>query len=159
MRTRKHYETMMGKNPNTSIGISLAAQAVYAAARGSFDQNAEDYDNELYRSIYLRLQRKYGESLSADEVKHEMAVSGAQAVIGKIKSPAKSASSAANGKKGGRPKGEEMTYELINHDGCLMDTVRTTSFRNAREYFSHNYEGKYVILCGEIDDRRNVVLK
>jgi len=55
-------------------------------------------------------------------------------------------------------KKEKMTYELINNDGCLMDTVKTTSFTTARRYFAVRYKGEYVIVCGEIDDRRNVKL-
>ena len=53
----------------------------------------------------------------------------------------------------------EMTYSLINDDGCLMAEVETTSFAKARKYFNARYEGKYTILCAEIDDRRNVILK
>jgi hypothetical protein len=53
----------------------------------------------------------------------------------------------------------EMTYELVNDEGCLMASVRTTSFAKARRYFNARYEGRYVILCGEIDDRRRVILK
>ena len=52
----------------------------------------------------------------------------------------------------------EMTYKLINDDGCLMDKVSATSFAAARRYFAARYEGKYVIVCEEIDDRRNVRL-
>jgi hypothetical protein len=52
----------------------------------------------------------------------------------------------------------KMTYDLINDDGCTMDTVRATSFAAARRYFAARYEGRYVIVCREIDDRRNVRL-
>ena len=52
----------------------------------------------------------------------------------------------------------EMTYELINDDGCLFDAVVATSFAAARRYFAARYSGRYVIYCGEIDDRRNVRL-
>ena len=78
---------------------------------------------------------------------------------GQAKSERKTAAVRENGRLGGRPKAEEMTYELINDDGCLMSSTRTTSFKKAREYFNDQYEGKYIILCGEIDDRRNVILK
>ncbi|MFA5348106.1 MAG: hypothetical protein WC294_08210 [Methanoregula sp.] len=51
-----------------------------------------------------------------------------------------------------------MTYNLISNDGCLMASVRTTSFKAARRYFAARYEGNYTIYCGEIDDRRRVRL-
>lgn len=161
MRTKKHYESMMERNQGTTIGLSLAAQAVYASVRGNYPgpNESQGTDMELYRSIYKRLQAKYGEVLSPSEVTHEMSISSAQSVLGKIKSERKAEQSAVNGTKGGRPRNPEMKYELINDDGCLMDSVRTTSFKAAREYFNDRYEGRYVILCGEIDDRRNVILK
>ena len=73
MRTKKHYEAMLDRNPNTSIGFTLAAQAVYAAANGVFDQNAENHNVEEYQGIALTLKQKYGENLDADEVRREMA--------------------------------------------------------------------------------------
>jgi hypothetical protein len=47
-------------------------------------------------------------------------------------------------------------YELINNEGCLFDSIETTSFAKAREYFASKYEGKYIIVCEE--GRRNVRL-
>ena len=47
-------------------------------------------------------------------------------------------------------------YELIDSEGCLHDTLKTTSFRKARLYFSYQHEGKYIILCEE--ERKNVNL-
>lgn len=85
--------------------------------------------------------------------------SEAAATLGRIKSEKKAASSRENGKKGGRPAGLEMTYDLINDNGCWMASIQTTNFKKAREYFSARYFGHYVILCGEIDDRRRVNLK
>jgi hypothetical protein len=48
-------------------------------------------------------------------------------------------------------------YELINSEGCLFDTVKTTSIRNARYIFSQSFEGKYIILCE--GKRTNIILK
>lgn len=73
MRTHKHYLDMLSRNPETSIGFTLAAQAVYAAKLGVFDVNAPDHDEIEYREIALSLREKYGESLSVDEVRREMA--------------------------------------------------------------------------------------
>lgn len=72
MRTRKHYEDMLTRNPNASVGFTLAAQAVYAAKFGMFDPNSEDHEEIEYRDIALRLRDKYGESLSVSEVRLEM---------------------------------------------------------------------------------------
>lgn len=91
-------------------------------------------------------------------MKKETTVSEAAATLGRIKSEKKAASSRENGKKGGRPAGPEMTYELVNNAGGLMEAIRTTSFKKARGYFNARYSGHYVIICGEIDDRRRVNL-
>lgn len=105
MRTRKHYETMIESNPGTTWGLSLAAQAVYAAKTGMFDRNADDFDDKIYRSIYLRLQKKYGEALSPDEVHTEMNLITAMSYMGSQRSDAKTRAARENAKKGGRPKG------------------------------------------------------
>jgi len=47
-------------------------------------------------------------------------------------------------------------YELINLEGCLMDTISSISFINARRYFVTKFEGKYRILCES--ESRNVRL-
>lgn len=106
MRTKKHYESMFAKNPGSTIGISLAAQAVYAAVRGDYPgpNESQGTDMELYRSIYRRLQARYGEVMDADEVRREMAVSAAQGVLGSIMTKKKAASSRVNGARGGRPR-------------------------------------------------------
>jgi len=49
-------------------------------------------------------------------------------------------------------------YELINSDGCLFDSIITTSFKKAREYFAGKYEGKFTVLCAELEERKNVIL-
>lgn len=159
MRTRKHYETMLENNPDTTWGLSLATKAVYAAKHGIFDHNASAYIHDEYRAIYLRLQKKYGEALNPDDVRNEMNLIVAMSYMGSQKSDAKAKAARENGKKGGRPRNPEMKYDLINDDGCLMATTRATSFTSARAYFADYYTGRYVILCAEIDDRRNVILK
>lgn len=46
-------------------------------------------------------------------------------------------------------------YELVNDEGCLMDTLEGTSFKIARKYFAGKFEGKYRIICeGEIKNVR-----
>lgn len=72
MRTRKHYDDLLSKNTNTTIGFTLAAQAVYAAKNGVFDHNADDFNNDEYRDIARALKQKYGENLSTSEVRREM---------------------------------------------------------------------------------------
>ena len=105
MRTREHYENMLKDNPGTTWGLSLAAQAVYAAKKGMFNRNADDYDHEAYRATYLRLQDKYGEMLNPDDVRSEMDIVRTMSALGSRTSPDKADASRANGRKGGRPKG------------------------------------------------------
>ncbi|HQP51911.1 MAG TPA: hypothetical protein PLA06_07020 [Syntrophorhabdaceae bacterium] len=71
-RTKQHYENMLTQNPNTTIGFTLAAQAVYAATFGEFDANSDDHDEEVYRKIALSLKNKYGDSLTVEQVQYEM---------------------------------------------------------------------------------------
>jgi len=42
---------------------------------------------------------------------------------------------------------EKKKYELINLEGCLMRTARTTSFKKARELFNNEYQGQFRIIC------------
>ncbi len=102
MRTKKHYEAMLDRNPNASIGFALAADMVYAAINGKCE--AADHIEQSWRDIARSLKTKYGENLTADEVRAEMIKRPAAAALGSIKSPKKSASSRENGKLGGRPK-------------------------------------------------------
>lgn len=45
VRTKQHYLNLLANNPNTTVGFTLAAQAVYAARFGLFDANSDDHDN------------------------------------------------------------------------------------------------------------------
>jgi hypothetical protein len=74
MRTKKHYEDLFQRNPNTTVGFSLAAQAVYAAMYGDFPGPNEDdgTDVDEYRRICRDLRQKYGENLTVSEVRLEM---------------------------------------------------------------------------------------
>lgn len=104
MRTEKHYNDMLDKNPNTSIGFTLAADMVYAARHGSID-TPNVHGDEEWKNIARNLKSRHGENLTVDQVRHEMTpVKAAAAAMGRAKSDRKSASSRENGKKGGRPR-------------------------------------------------------
>ena len=100
MRTRKHYVNLLESNPGTTWGLSLAAQAVYAAKNGMFDRN-HNFDEGYYRKTYLRLQAQYGEALNPAEVRDEMDLVSVMSRLGsrtsekKPQRPAKTRSSAA----------------------------------------------------------------
>ena len=96
MRTRKHYESMLESNPGTTWGLSLAAQAVYAAKNGVFDRNT-NFDEDYYRKTYLRLQKKYGEVLNPEEVRNEMKIITAMTILGSRTSDKKTLAARVNG--------------------------------------------------------------
>lgn len=73
MRNKKHYENLLNQNPNASVGFPLAAQAVYAAKNGLFYQNDDDFNDATYRTICRSLKSKYGENLTVEQVREEMA--------------------------------------------------------------------------------------
>jgi len=73
MRTKQHYENLFAKNANATIGFTLAAQAVYAARNGVFDANAENHNYEAFRAIARMLKMRYGENLTVEQVRNEMA--------------------------------------------------------------------------------------
>lgn len=102
MRTKKHYEEMLDKNPNASIGFTLAADMVYSAVHGTC--GVADHIEQNWRDIARSLKSKYGENMSVNEVRTEMIKRPAAAALGSIRTEKKSASSRENGKKGGRPK-------------------------------------------------------
>jgi len=72
MRNKKHYESLLSSNPNTTIGFSLAADMIYAAGHDIINR-AEAHGGEEWREIARSLKRKYGENLNVDEVRREMA--------------------------------------------------------------------------------------
>jgi len=47
-------------------------------------------------------------------------------------------------------------YELVNNEGCLMDTISAINFKSARGHFAGKFEGKYKIICEE--ETKNVRL-
>jgi hypothetical protein len=59
-------------------------------------------------------------------------------------------------------KTESKTYELYTHEGCHMDYTLAHSFKEAREYFSSKYEGKFKIIksggLNSISESKNVRL-
>jgi len=75
MRTKKHYENLLSSNPNSTVGFSLAAQAVYAAKNGNYPgpNESDGTDVSAWKTIARELKSKYGENLTADEVRVEMA--------------------------------------------------------------------------------------
>jgi hypothetical protein len=70
MRDAEHYRDMLDRNPSAGVGFTLAAAAVYAARFGVC--NAQERGTPEFREIALRLKRKYGETLTADEVRQRM---------------------------------------------------------------------------------------
>jgi hypothetical protein len=76
MRDKQHYLDLLDKNPNASVGFSLAAAAVYAARYGICE--AEHHGTEEWRGIARALKSKYGENLTVDEVRAEIENIGGQ---------------------------------------------------------------------------------
>ena len=71
MRTKKHYEDLLTKNPNASIGFTLAADMVFTAQHGSID-TPNVHGDEKWKNIARMLKQKYGENLTGDQICHEM---------------------------------------------------------------------------------------
>ena len=47
-------------------------------------------------------------------------------------------------------------FELVNMEGCIMDSIKTTSYKKAREYFKKKFGGEFYIYQGE--NRKKVKL-
>ncbi len=72
MRTAEHYLKLLDENPNTIVGFTLAAAAVYAARYGICE--AEHKSTDECKRIARDLRGRYGETLTTDEVRKEMNV-------------------------------------------------------------------------------------
>lgn len=70
MRDRQHYLNMFDRNPNASVGFTLAAAAVYAARYGMCEP--ENHSSEEWKQIARDLKGAYGETLTRDEILFEM---------------------------------------------------------------------------------------
>lgn len=70
MRDAKHYRDLLSRNPNATVGFSLAASAVYAARFGSCE--AADRSTPEWKRIARQLRQRYGDELSMAEVVAEM---------------------------------------------------------------------------------------
>jgi len=71
MRTKKHYDNMLDKNPNTTIGFTLAADMVFAA-RHNIICRADAHGGDEWSNIARALKQKYGENLTGGQICHEM---------------------------------------------------------------------------------------
>lgn len=70
MRDEQHYRNMLARNPHASVGVSLAAAAVYAARFGQCE--AEHHGTNEFASINRQLRSHYGEQLTVSQVRTEM---------------------------------------------------------------------------------------
>lgn len=70
--TVKHYNELLADNPHSSFGFMVAAKAVYASRYGIY--NTSDGSTPRFRNIALTLANKYGEMLTATELRFEMKV-------------------------------------------------------------------------------------
>ena len=109
MRTERHYRQMLDKNPNASVGFTLAAAMIYAARYGVCE--AEQHITDEWETIARRLKSEYGENLSVDECSAEMDRANQSAAGAKLRgrTPTKKQSeqSRLNGRRSnGRPRKE-----------------------------------------------------
>ncbi len=73
MKDRAHYIDMLDRNPDATVGASLAAKMIVAAKTvvpaGSLPNRDTD---EAERAVTRRLLRKYGETLTNAQVRAEI---------------------------------------------------------------------------------------
>jgi hypothetical protein len=123
---------MLDKNPDTSIGFTLAADMVYAARHELID-TPKAHAEEEWKNIAINLKRKYGEILTVDEVRHETSpIITAASALGSIRTEKKAAAARENGKKGGRPAMEMKTWCVLNNEnGAFFGTVDAKTWKKA----------------------------
>ena len=73
-RTKYHYIKIFHKNPNATIGLLFAAQAVYASKYGVFNNKSIYHNTSAFQSIAYKLKTKYGDNLTVEQVQYEMEV-------------------------------------------------------------------------------------
>ena len=73
MRDKAHYLDMLDRNPTATVGVSLAVKMVYAATVEPPQTDREERDDRgTMRRIWETLHAKYGETLTAEQARHEM---------------------------------------------------------------------------------------
>ena len=72
MRDKNHYLSMLDANPSATVGLLLAARAVYATRYGDADEAIINENHDRFSEIARELRSRYGENLTADEVRYEM---------------------------------------------------------------------------------------
>lgn len=75
MRNKKHYQDMFDRNPDATVGFSLAASAVYAARYGVCED--EHRGTEEHAAIARALRTKYGDEITIAEVTRAMTATAA----------------------------------------------------------------------------------
>jgi hypothetical protein len=63
---------MLAESPTTTIGVQLAARAVYAARHGDADAALAGAGHDVLREITRDLIRRYGQQMDAAAVLREM---------------------------------------------------------------------------------------
>jgi len=71
MRTLANYEKLLSDNPMVSVNLMLAADMIWAAKHGFINRN-DAHSSDEWGDLARYLKNRYGEELSASEVRHEM---------------------------------------------------------------------------------------